>query len=130
MSSAKVRASSAVYWLCYTGCSSEEAEFSNNSLKFNLENPERFYIDKPNGENGRVEKISKTLLGLAISQDGRHWARIEAEHHSGALFDVGSERVWDSSFIASRRLCFMAMVISECITIHLTSKMGNLVLEL
>ncbi|KAB1208250.1 hypothetical protein CJ030_MR7G027337 [Morella rubra] len=106
MSSAKVRASSAVYWLYYTGCSSEKAEFSDNSLKFNLENPERFCIDKPNGENGGVEKISKSLPGLAISQDGRHWARIEAEHHSGALFDVGSEREWDSSFIASPQVVF------------------------
>ncbi|KAF5449584.1 hypothetical protein F2P56_030014 [Juglans regia] len=106
MSSAKVRAASAVYWLYYTGCSSEKAEISEDSLKFSLENPERFCIDEVNGENGGVGKISKSLPGLAISQDGRHWARIEAEHHSGALFDVGSEREWDSSFIASPQVVF------------------------
>lgn len=37
--------------------------------------------------------------GLAMSQDGRNWARIEAEHHSGALFDVGQPGEWDELFI-------------------------------
>lgn len=32
-------------------------------------------------------------------QDGRNWARIEAEHHTGALFDVGGEGEWDELFI-------------------------------
>lgn len=41
-----------------------------------------------------------------MSQDGRHWARIEGEHHSGALFDVGSEGEWDSLFIASPRVVY------------------------
>ena len=106
MSSTKVRASSAVYWLYYTGYSSEKAEFSENTLEFSLKNPERFCIDDVNGENDGVEKISKSLPGLAISQDGRHWARIEGEHHSGALFDVGSEREWDNSFIAAPQVVF------------------------
>ncbi|KAM7507478.1 hypothetical protein LguiA_017931 [Lonicera macranthoides] len=38
-------------------------------------------------ENGVVGDIFKSLLGLAMSQDGRHWARIEAENHTGALLD-------------------------------------------
>jgi len=37
----------------------------------------------------------------APSQDGRNWARIEADHHTGALFDVGEEGEWDEAFIAS-----------------------------
>lgn len=41
-----------------------------------------------------------------MSQDGRHWARIEGEHHSGALFDVGREGEWDSLFIASPQVVF------------------------
>lgn len=41
------------------------------------------------------------LPGLAISQDGRHWARIEGEHHSGALLDVGAAGEWDSLFVAA-----------------------------
>jgi hypothetical protein len=34
-------------------------------------------------------------------QDGRNWARIEAEHHTHAIFDCGDEGEWDSLFIAS-----------------------------
>jgi hypothetical protein len=37
--------------------------------------------------------------GLAMSQDGKNWARIEAEHHTGALFDVGAEGEWDQLFV-------------------------------
>lgn len=33
-------------------------------------------------------------------QDGRNWARIEADHHTHALFDVGAEGEWDSTFIS------------------------------
>ena len=39
--------------------------------------------------------------GLAMSQDGRNWARIEADHHSGALFDVGKPGEWDAAFIGT-----------------------------
>lgn len=108
MSSTRVRASSAVYWLYYTGYSSERIEFSDNSLEFSLENPDRYFTndDEKNGENGRSRRIFKSLPGLAISQDGRHWARIEGEHHSGALFDVGSDKEWDSLFVSSPQVVF------------------------
>ncbi|KAH9709635.1 Arabinanase/levansucrase/invertase [Citrus sinensis] len=108
MSSNKVRASSAVYWLYYTGYSSEKMNFLDyDSLEFNLENPERFQVGNLlSGENGLKRKINKSLPGLAISQDGRHWARIEGEHHSGALFDVGSDEDWDSLFIAAPQVVF------------------------
>lgn len=36
-----------------------------------------------------------------MSQDGRNWARIEAEHHTGALFDVGAPGEWDELFIGA-----------------------------
>ena len=39
--------------------------------------------------------------GLAMSQDGRNWARIEADHHTGALFDVGEPGEWDELFIGT-----------------------------
>ncbi|KAK8508102.1 hypothetical protein V6N13_055555 [Hibiscus sabdariffa] len=94
MSSAKVRASSAVYWLYYTGYSAEKLEISG----FSLQNPETL--------GGKTGNILRSLPGLAISQDGRHWARIEGEHHSGALFDVGSEGDWDSLFISSPQVVF------------------------
>lgn len=108
MSSTKIRASNAVYWLYYSGYSSVEAEISNNKFfEMKLENPERFYHDDSCDTNkGSGEKIFKSLPGLAMSQDGRHWARIEGEHHSGALFDVGLEGEWDSSFIAAPQAVF------------------------
>ncbi|KAL5553739.1 hypothetical protein UlMin_041140 [Ulmus minor] len=99
MSSTKIRASSAVYWLYYTGYSSEIAEISENSEKIDIENPEILSLEGSG-------KVYKSLPGLAISQDGRYWARIEGEHHSGALFDVGSEKEWDSLFIASPQVVF------------------------
>jgi len=37
--------------------------------------------------------------GLAMSQDGKNWARIEGDHHTGALFDVGEAGEWDELFI-------------------------------
>ena len=39
--------------------------------------------------------------GLAMSQDGRNWARIEGPHHTGALFDVGQDGEPDATFAAS-----------------------------
>ncbi|RVW29143.1 hypothetical protein CK203_102540 [Vitis vinifera] len=86
---------SSVYWLYYTGFSSEEVDFSGLA-KIPLQNPER--VDRENHVSG---KIFKSLPGLACSQDGRHWARIEGDHHSGALLDVGSRGEWDSLFIAA-----------------------------
>lgn len=97
MSSSKVRVNNSLYWLYYTGYnSSENVEYLNNSLKFNQES--RRVLD--------FDKIQKSLPGLAMSQDGRHWARIEGEHHSGALFDVGKEGEWDSLFISSPQVVF------------------------
>ncbi|KAG5604058.1 hypothetical protein H5410_025550 [Solanum commersonii] len=92
MSSAKVRANSSVYWLYYTGFGSEKIETLEDS-------------DRPRFGNGDGE-IYKSLPGLAMSQDGRHWARIEGEHHSGALFDVGLDGEWDSLFIGSPKVVY------------------------
>ncbi|KAL2559467.1 Arabinanase/levansucrase/invertase [Forsythia ovata] len=107
MSSTKVRSNNAVYWLYYTGFSSENVEFSDKSLEISLKNPERAHIvgDNSNEIEGK-SMILKSLPGLAMSQDGRHWARIEGEHHSGALFDVGSDGEWDSLFIASPQVVY------------------------
>ncbi|KAK1577636.1 hypothetical protein Q3G72_023430 [Acer saccharum] len=78
MFSAKVRTSNAVYWLYYTGYNYENVNFSDDdSSELDLKNPERFHIYNLSGENGSTGKILKSLPGLAISQDGRYWARIE-----------------------------------------------------
>ncbi|XP_047320161.1 uncharacterized protein LOC124924129 [Impatiens glandulifera] len=101
MSSEKVKANNAVYWLYYIGYNSEMVD-NNNPMGFDLQNPERSRLGVSSN------KVYKSLPGLAMSQDGRHWARIEGEHHSGALFDVGSNGEWDSMFIASPQVIFHA----------------------
>ncbi len=42
-----------------------------------------------------------------MSQDGRNWARIEADHHTGALFDAGEPQDWDECLNgAPQVVCF------------------------
>lgn len=36
-----------------------------------------------------------------MSQDGKNWARIEAEHHTAAILDAGAEGDWDAAFVGS-----------------------------
>jgi hypothetical protein len=51
---------------------------------------------------GLLEVLRCVLPHAALvfaSQDGRNWARIEADHHTGALFDVGEAGQWDSAYI-------------------------------
>ncbi|KAK0575381.1 hypothetical protein LWI29_038167 [Acer saccharum] len=86
-------------------------ERDDDSSELDLKNPERFHIYNLSGENGSTGKILKCLPGLAISQDGRYWARIEGEHHSGALFDVGSDKDWDSLFISLPQVLKPAVII-------------------
>ncbi|WOL11314.1 hypothetical protein Cni_G20076 [Canna indica] len=88
MSSDKLTASGAVYWLYYTGFNQEKLDVPGEGA----------------GDISRPQLMS--LPGLAISQDGRYWARIEGEHHSGALFDVGSEGEWDSLYVASPQVVY------------------------
>ena len=45
--------------------------------------------------------MRRTRAGLAMSQDGRNWARIEANHHTGALFDVGEDGQWDGLLVGA-----------------------------
>jgi hypothetical protein len=60
--------------------------------------------------------------GLAMSQDGRNWARIEADHHTGALFDVGQPGEWDEMFIGTPKVIPKAstletLLISACLAL-------------
>ncbi|KAK9838636.1 hypothetical protein WJX74_000352 [Apatococcus lobatus] len=77
--------SAGVYWMYYSGSNFEEAEM-------------------PQGLAGSQSQSAAEGLrlrpGLAMSQDGRNWARIEGEHHTGALFEVGKAGEWDEAFIA------------------------------
>ncbi|XP_041013648.1 uncharacterized protein LOC121256919 [Juglans microcarpa x Juglans regia] len=91
---------SAVYWLYYTGYGSEDVNLSGDP-NGTLQNPERVHSRDEKDDCHSIGKMIKSLPGLACSQDGRHWARIEGDDHSGALFDVGSDKEWDSLFIAA-----------------------------
>lgn len=53
--------------------------------------------DHSSSSEGEAEWTATTRPGLCLSQDGRNWARVEGEHHTGALFDVGEEEAWDAS---------------------------------
>ncbi|GMH01747.1 hypothetical protein Nepgr_003586 [Nepenthes gracilis] len=94
---------SSVYWLYYTGCTAEEVKLPELP-KLPIENPERAHSDAKKSEHHEIGKVLKSLPGLACSQDGRNWARIEGDHHNGALLDVGSGKEWDSLFIAAPRV--------------------------
>lgn len=41
-------------------------------------------------------KGARMRIGVALSYDGTHWSRMEGDHHSGAVFDVGPPGTWDS----------------------------------
>ncbi|CAO2188319.1 unnamed protein product [Urochloa humidicola] len=80
--------SSAVYWIYYTG---------STDGRFGSPFPD---ADVP------------ALPGLAISQDGANWARIEGDHHTGALLGVEEEGVeprgWEARCIAAPRVVMHA----------------------
>uniref|UniRef100_J3MT86 Glycosyl hydrolase family 32 N-terminal domain-containing protein n=1 Tax=Oryza brachyantha TaxID=4533 RepID=J3MT86_ORYBR len=81
--------SSAVYWLYYSGSTDE-----------------RFGSPFPAAD-------VPSLPGLAISQDGRHWARIEGDHHTGALLGVGEDdgdepRGWEARCVAAPKVVLHA----------------------
>ena len=45
--------------------------------------------------------VCRARAGLCMSQDGKNWARLEAEHHTAAVLDAGDEGEWDEAFIGS-----------------------------
>jgi hypothetical protein len=97
LSSSKGRAAAGVYWMYYTGGSSEKIEIPKpNNLPPNQ--IEFVYTDES-------VVVGRTRPGLSMSHDGRAWARIEGEHHSGSLFDVGEEK-WDSLFVAAPHVVY------------------------
>lgn len=76
-----------VYWCFYSGGDFEPVTVPQE-MKFSESCPEE-------REGLRLRP------GLAMSQDGRNFARIEGAHHSGALFDVGGPGEWDELFIGA-----------------------------
>jgi len=44
-------------------------------------------------------------IGLALSQDGLNFARIEGEHYTHAVFDFGKEGEWDALGASAPQVC-------------------------
>lgn len=88
LSNSSVDGGIGVYWCFYSGGNYEKAEL-----------PPGLFPDQPTDSEPREGVTLRP--GLAMSQDGRNFARIEADHHTGALFDVGKEGDWDRLFIGS-----------------------------
>ena len=97
LSSLKGRVTAGVYWMYYTGGSSETIDIPK-PISLPPNQVEFLYSDES-------VTVHRTRPGLAMSHDGRAWARIEGEHHSGALFD-GGEGKWDSLFIAAPHVVY------------------------
>lgn len=117
LSNSNVTGGTGVYWAFYSGGSYEEVEAPEGLLlsSSEVESSRREVSDaiqKPNttetGDEG-TSTLNDSMMreglrlrpGLAMSQDGRNFARIEADHYTGALFDVGEEGEWDSLFVGS-----------------------------
>ncbi|KAF8059183.1 NDK1 [Scenedesmus sp. PABB004] len=84
LSNSSVSSGVGVYWMFYSG-----GDFEPVPAPPGL----------PGAEPGAPVEGLRLRPGLAMSQDGRNWARIEADHHTGALFDVGAAGEWDAAFI-------------------------------
>ena len=92
LSSASLAGSGGVYWMFYAGGDFEPIEMPQSLLDIGLDTK---------GEGAKAIEGLRTRPGVALSQDGVNWARIEAGHHSGALFDVGEPAEFDELGIAS-----------------------------
>lgn len=103
LSNSSVTGGTGVYWAFYSGGSYEEVEtppglISSDDLGDVNADFEEITV---NGNKKIMREGVRLRPGLAMSQDGRNFARIEADHYTGALFDVGQEGEWDSLFIGS-----------------------------
>lgn len=92
LSSASLAGTGGVYWMFYAGGDFEPIQTPQSLLDIGLET---------SGEAAKAIEGLRTRPGLALSQDGVNWARIEAGHHSGALFDTGEAAEFDELGIAS-----------------------------
>ena len=121
--SANVSGGSGLYWMFYTGCdfqpvkapqglpgmiADEEVEglCARPGLAMSQVTPHHHHGDVAVhthavcvSQGVRLETVASGRV-LTCMQDGRNWARIEADHHTHALFDRGEEGEWDSLFAA------------------------------
>ncbi|CAK0770976.1 hypothetical protein CVIRNUC_003820 [Coccomyxa viridis] len=78
--------SAGVYWMFYSGATFESHEAPAGLAGL---------------QSGAEVEGLRARAGLCMSQDGRNWARLEAEHHTAAVLDAGDAGEWDAAFIGS-----------------------------
>jgi len=78
LNTTNIQSSAGVYWMFYHG-----GDFNET-------------VDESVGETGKKFEGLRRRPGLALSQDGINFARIESDHYTGALFDHGKEGEWDA----------------------------------
>lgn len=111
LSSGAVSAGAGVYWMFYSGGCWEAAPPPDGlPLPASVSSAEGLGGEPDASPPNPLEGL-RTRAGLALSQDGVHWARVEgADHHTGALLDAagsdgagngGDEGAWDASFVGA-----------------------------
>ncbi|CAM9855152.1 unnamed protein product [Ectocarpus fasciculatus] len=88
--SSRVATESSVYFMYYFGGDYEETDVQ---AEFGLTNPVVC------GDSNAPPKGVRMRIGVALSQDGLNWCRVEGEHPTGACVDVGGSGEWDRLFV-------------------------------
>ena len=90
LSSGGVAAGAGVYWMFYAGGCWEAAHPPAGLPLPPAAAAAAAAVDEA-GKTAPLEGL-RTRAGLALSQDGVHWARVEgSDHHTGAVLDAGGE---------------------------------------
>lgn len=87
LSNNAVATGAGVYWMFYAGASREDVPVPQGLPGLQCDTQE-------------LEGL-RMRPGLAMSQDGTNWARIEGEHHTSAVLETGEEGEWDQLYIAT-----------------------------
>ncbi|CAM9580893.1 unnamed protein product [Discosporangium mesarthrocarpum] len=88
--SSRVQSDSSLYFMYYFGGNFEETDVVK---EYGLKKP-------PSGGNTTSPpKGVKMRIGMALSQDGINWSRVEGDHPTGACLDVGEKGEWDQLFV-------------------------------
>ncbi|CAM9333272.1 unnamed protein product [Choristocarpus tenellus] len=88
--SRKVQTDASVYFMYYFGGNFEETDVEK---EFGLTKSPR------SGSDASTSKGVRMRIGMALSQDGVNWSRVEGEHPSGCCLDVGDKGEWDELFV-------------------------------
>lgn len=88
--SSRVATETSVYFMYYFGGSYDETDVREYGLSRQPTAP---------GSGDSPPKGVQMRIGVALSQDGMNWCRVEGDHPSGACLDVGGPGEWDRLFV-------------------------------